>query len=173
MRDSHFMAVLPDLCMLNSNQRLPFLLICRLTASSCLYVHTLWCICLIYRCYSFLGCIRHIFASNFMCPHCIDWGQLLYGYMFITPAQRSWRGYTGFALAICPDIWMSICPSLHLSVHPSVCLWTESCPRYIFHNTVWIYFIFTHLITEFQKVCHALDFLKIHTFEILANSLNL
>ena len=37
---------------------------------------------------------------------------------------------------------------------PSVRLWTESCLHCIFNNTCRINFIFAHLITQLQKVCH-------------------
>ena len=35
----------------------------------------------------------------------------------------------------------------------AICLWPESCPLCIFHNTSWIHFICTHLIQQLQKVC--------------------
>ena len=51
-----------------------------------------------------------------------------------------------------------------LFTRPSVCLpvrlWTESCPLHIVHNTSHIYLIFTHLINQYQKVCHVLRFSK-------------
>ena len=38
-------------------------------------------------------------------------------------------------------------------VRLSVCLWTESCPLFIFNNTRRIHVIFAHLIKQLQKVC--------------------
>ena len=64
---------------------------------------------------------------------------------YYAPAQRSWRGYTGFAVSICP----------------SVRLWTESCSLCIFHNTRRIHFIFTHLFKQLQKVFGVYSFYKI------------
>ena len=66
------------------------------------------------------------------------------------PLQRRWKGVYWFHLSICLSICPSICPSVCLSVrlfvYLSACLWTESCPLCIFHNTRWIHFIFTHRI---------------------------
>ena len=56
--------------------------------------------------------------------------------------QRSWKGYTGFTLPVCP----------------SVRLWAESCPQCIIQNTNCIHFIFTDLINQLQKVCRVLSF---------------
>ena len=45
-----------------------------------------------------------------------------------------------------------------VSTCPSVRLCTQSCPFCIFHNTSWIYFIFTPPINQLKKKCHALSF---------------
>ena len=63
------------------------------------------------------------------------------------------------------DIVVSAYPSVYLFVHASsrqsVCLWMESCPVCIFHNTFGIHLIFTHLINQLQKGFRVLSYFSI------------
>ena len=51
----------------------------------------------------------------------------------------------------------------------SVFLWTESSALCIFHNTNRIYFLFTYLINQLQKVCRTGVFLLIYKILIFGN----
>ena len=69
-----------------------------------------------------------------------------------------WGAYTGFTLSVRLFTPPSVCLSALPSVCLSVCLLMKSCLFCIFHSTSQIHFIFTHLISQLQKVCHMLSF---------------
>ena len=54
-----------------------------------------------------------------------------------------------------------------LSILLSICLWTESCPLYIFHNINPIHFIFIHISNQVQKVCCVLSLFFYKNSQIL------
>ena len=75
--------------------------------------------------------VPHICGIQTSTSLCLQMSQ----HLIIPPLHWSWKG----------GILVWHCPSIRL--------WTESCPLYIFHNSSRIYFIFTHLINQLQKVC--------------------
>ena len=70
----------------------------------------------------------------------------IHNQVIVPPAQQSCRGYIGFT--------PSVRPSIHLSIH----LTHIQCPLCSACSSVWIHFIFIHLIKQLQTMCWELSF---------------